>query len=262
MRWKSSGDPEVWKAWKRAWDLWNNHYILGRVNPKWIKEELARRRKERSKVKKRKWVYGGSDVEEPSKVYEYHFGDDPLPPPAGKGRKWVRGHFYNVPPNIKSLRRVAGRDENLGERFWELVDDPKGLKRVQGEKRKRPTNQHVASNEDETLDIWWSNAGDDEDGNSGGLRALKSRAEYDGEGLEDKVANTVWRPLKVGEEEGTAEVMEFDDWRSKVEQASANGADVDGPRAAGELEIDGGVDCGSGPYPVSPILAIIKPSSR
>jgi len=30
---------EIWESWKRAWNLWNNHYIEGRVNPIWIKKE-------------------------------------------------------------------------------------------------------------------------------------------------------------------------------------------------------------------------------
>ncbi|QSZ34322.1 hypothetical protein DSL72_005913 [Monilinia vaccinii-corymbosi] len=32
-----SGDgQEVWAAWKRAWDIWNNHYMEGRVNEVWV----------------------------------------------------------------------------------------------------------------------------------------------------------------------------------------------------------------------------------
>ncbi|KAG9247371.1 hypothetical protein BJ878DRAFT_477465 [Calycina marina] len=34
---------EIWESWKRAWDIWNNHYIEGRVNPEWVKNEWARR---------------------------------------------------------------------------------------------------------------------------------------------------------------------------------------------------------------------------
>lgn len=37
---------EIWLSWKRAWDLWNNHYIHGRVNPTWIKGEFERIRKQ------------------------------------------------------------------------------------------------------------------------------------------------------------------------------------------------------------------------
>jgi hypothetical protein len=31
---------EVWASWQRAWDIWNNHYIEGRVNPVWIAEQF------------------------------------------------------------------------------------------------------------------------------------------------------------------------------------------------------------------------------
>lgn len=31
---------EVWESWKRAWDIWNNHYIERRVNPVYIAEEF------------------------------------------------------------------------------------------------------------------------------------------------------------------------------------------------------------------------------
>ncbi|KAH7355043.1 hypothetical protein BKA65DRAFT_233156 [Rhexocercosporidium sp. MPI-PUGE-AT-0058] len=37
---------EVWASWKRAWDLWNNHYIEGRVSPVWIRAEYDRLKKE------------------------------------------------------------------------------------------------------------------------------------------------------------------------------------------------------------------------
>ncbi|KAG4430600.1 hypothetical protein IFR05_013922 [Cadophora sp. M221] len=40
------GGAEVWASWKRAWDLWNNHYIEGRVSPVWIREEYERLKKE------------------------------------------------------------------------------------------------------------------------------------------------------------------------------------------------------------------------
>jgi hypothetical protein len=37
----------VWASWKRAWDLWNNHYIEGRVNPVWVAEEWERKKEDR-----------------------------------------------------------------------------------------------------------------------------------------------------------------------------------------------------------------------
>ncbi|KAH7411084.1 hypothetical protein BKA64DRAFT_704190 [Cadophora sp. MPI-SDFR-AT-0126] len=41
-----SAGVEVWASWTRAWDLWNNHYIEGRVSPVWIREEYERLKKE------------------------------------------------------------------------------------------------------------------------------------------------------------------------------------------------------------------------
>ena len=34
---------EIWESWKRAWDLWNNHFIEGRVNPTWMKKAWSKR---------------------------------------------------------------------------------------------------------------------------------------------------------------------------------------------------------------------------
>lgn len=34
---------EVWLSWKRAWDVWNNHFIDGRVDPLWVRAEWERR---------------------------------------------------------------------------------------------------------------------------------------------------------------------------------------------------------------------------
>jgi hypothetical protein len=33
---------EIWMSWKRAWDIWNNNYIHGRVNTTWVKKEFER----------------------------------------------------------------------------------------------------------------------------------------------------------------------------------------------------------------------------
>jgi hypothetical protein len=50
---------EIWLSWKRAWDLWNNHYIHGRVNPGWIKGAF----KEFQEQERRKYVVGGDSGE-------------------------------------------------------------------------------------------------------------------------------------------------------------------------------------------------------
>jgi hypothetical protein len=254
---ESGNGPEVWKAWKRAWDLWNNFYIQGRANPRWIKNELARRKFERSKIDRKRGRNKQLDVDAPPKVHDYYTGNDP--PPAEKGKKWVRGHFFNVPPELKSLRKTSAQNEKLGERFWELIDNLKELDAVRGVKKQRViTADGVEHGEDETQDVWWSNTGHDETGNSAGLVALKFRAEYHGEGLEDKVANTVWRSVRVGAE-GTDDVMEFDDWWNEVERVKTSGINLvrgDSVRVAGHLEVDGGVDCGGGPFPVSLVLRL------
>jgi hypothetical protein len=230
-RWKPGGGDELWRAWKRAWDLWNNHYIPGRVNPMWVKEELARRQKERSKVNKRSGTDARSHVEELGKVHDHFLGDDPPPTPAGMGKKWVRGHPFNVPSVFAAH---LDRDKSSGVSYWELVDIPEDVGPVPGRKRKRSVNR--SGGKDDTQDIWWSNPGEDKEGNSGGLTALKSRAEYQGEGLEDKVANTVWRPLKVGGKKGNDGAREFDDWWMKVDQTEANEANIFGVRMAGSLK--------------------------
>ena len=48
-----SAGAEVWASWKRAWDLWNNHYIEGRVSPVWIREEYERLKKEMGDARER-----------------------------------------------------------------------------------------------------------------------------------------------------------------------------------------------------------------
>lgn len=43
---RTGNGAEIWLSWKRAWDLWNNHYIPGRENPQWIRREYERIRNE------------------------------------------------------------------------------------------------------------------------------------------------------------------------------------------------------------------------
>ena len=65
---------EIWLSWKRAWDLWNNHYIDGRVNPIWIKREFERIRRQEQRDDY-SWLGGG---------YEKVFDAD-LPEPNNDG---------------------------------------------------------------------------------------------------------------------------------------------------------------------------------
>jgi hypothetical protein len=43
---------EIWESWKRAWDIWNNHYIEGRVDPVWVREEYEKLKKEYGEERK------------------------------------------------------------------------------------------------------------------------------------------------------------------------------------------------------------------
>jgi hypothetical protein len=42
---RTGNGREIWLSWKRAWDLWNNHYIHGRENPSWIKRQFEHMQK-------------------------------------------------------------------------------------------------------------------------------------------------------------------------------------------------------------------------
>jgi len=50
----SERGKEIWLSWKRAWDLWNNYYIEGRVNAVWVREELERREEAENAAKELK----------------------------------------------------------------------------------------------------------------------------------------------------------------------------------------------------------------
>jgi len=362
--WKSGNGPEVWKAWKRAWDLWNNHYIEGRVNKGWVRDELERRKQERSKVIRIRPRLGYPfEKEQPIVVYDHFFGDEP--PEVEKGKKWLRGLFKDVPPAKKSLaleKVVVGSqlvevwsrmvqkafletsavseetssssresteesqeessvepildpalavedsvddwveesndemdtDEDVqwveepvyeerpvyedrpSETIWELVDDLKNPPDVKRPRRQKVVKENGAGrygamggghntvifiaddseddgeDDEATADVWHHNTGQNEEGYSGGLIALKHREGMGDEGMGDRIANTVWRPLRVGEED-TSEAMDFDDWWKDVERAQAKEGMVgaNNVREAGEFEMDGGVDCLGGPFPVS-----------
>lgn len=61
---RTGNGGEVWLSWKRAWDLWNNHYIHGRVNPIWVKEEFEKRQKQGQQHSAFDKAFGdGRDVE-------------------------------------------------------------------------------------------------------------------------------------------------------------------------------------------------------
>jgi len=96
---------EIWESWKRAWDLWNNNYIEGRVNPEWVKMEWDRRTEEKAKREPRRRRYGRSLLTprpEPQ-VLDHFVG--PVPPDARPGTKWVKER--NEKKIVKTGRKLT-----------------------------------------------------------------------------------------------------------------------------------------------------------
>jgi len=67
---------EVWKSWKRAYDLWNNHYIEGRVDPEWVRDRWEEKQPQRD--------------DEDSVRYNYRRGHDPE---AKKSFVWTQSNL-------------------------------------------------------------------------------------------------------------------------------------------------------------------------
>jgi hypothetical protein len=169
---------EVWRAWKRAWDLWNGYFVEGRVNEGFVRGEYERIKTElevdRERIRKGEQMVMSGDDEEDANM--------PFSRPVWRGT-----------PPVPKLRDAE-----------EVVK---------------------------------------EDGSTGGFMPMKLLPEYCApetdeagnypEGWEDVLANTVWRPRRVGEREGEASVGIDGEWGGKS-----------------EFEFDGGVDCGRSPYPV------------
>jgi hypothetical protein len=174
---KEKGD-EVWRAWKRAWDLWNGYFVEGRVNEGFVKGEYERIKAELEVDRER----------------------------IRKGEEMVLAVDDEVDANMPSSRPV-----------WRGTPPVPKL---------RDAEEVVKG-----------------DGSTGGFMPMKLLPEYWApetdeagnypEGWEDVLANTVWRPRRVGEREGEVSVGIDGEWGEKS-----------------EFEFDGGVDCGRSPYPV------------
>jgi len=92
---KSKKGKEIWESWKRAWDIWNNHYIEGRVDPAWVREEYEKLKKEyeeerKERTERKKRLRGRGTI--------YHRDDDsPLkmkrPDQVTKSNKSSAGFF-------------------------------------------------------------------------------------------------------------------------------------------------------------------------
>ena len=44
---KAGNGGEVWRSWKRAYDIWNNFYIEGRIDSEWIRDRWAEKEPQR-----------------------------------------------------------------------------------------------------------------------------------------------------------------------------------------------------------------------
>lgn len=86
----NGSNQEVWLSWKRAYDIWNNHFIEGRVNGEWVQgalKKLEERRKNRKR--KRKTFTSNEQKQQPWKVYEEIYCLEEELPQREKQLKWV-----------------------------------------------------------------------------------------------------------------------------------------------------------------------------
>jgi hypothetical protein len=225
---------EIWESWKRAWDLWNGHYIEGRIDPGWIREEYEKIKEELETARRRKAAGGthsGGPHQEPSDFNDNGNGSGHGHNHAnsngnGNNQKNAGGNTTATnPDNGAEIDLMdAGTDDadnipaNLNTSFTRPVD--RGVPLV-------PTLRSAA-------------AVAKCDGSTGGFKPMKVLPDYaaphpdENENYpewEDVIANTVWRPRRVGEK--TVVVGMDGDWGE-----------------TSEFEFDGGVDCGRSPYPV------------
>jgi hypothetical protein len=129
---------EIWLSWKRAWDLWNNHYIKGREAPVWIKlqyeklkkefqEEREKRRKEEMrrfpKVRQPKFLTKGP--------FQIIYQDDA--PTNRPGRKWEKsGHRKKQ--LVPTGRKFTYLGPNQGVHF---VKETKKVRRLKPGQQKK-----------------------------------------------------------------------------------------------------------------------------
>ncbi|KAH6676391.1 hypothetical protein B0J14DRAFT_690625 [Halenospora varia] len=103
---------EVWESWKRAWDLWNNHYIEGRVDARFMREEYEGQQAERKESekknagKRRKRWLRQLEVKKDTVPKLYDTFQGPNPPVPEPGRKWVKQRTIKVgEPTGKKVRK-------------------------------------------------------------------------------------------------------------------------------------------------------------
>jgi hypothetical protein len=244
-----SNGKEIWLSWKRAWDLWNNHYIQGRVNPVWVGEEWERREKakrewdvwrddRRRKAEREKVAAAGGhppvdpnfnpfrpedEVPRPKPALEKNTIKSPRRRPSSAASKTdinaphvARAHRSRVThgPDVSDVEMFHPPEDTLVE----FINDEESS---DSEPPPKPTTNH--------------------DGSSAGWFPIKKLPEYyepeednhDGNIWVDNVANTVWGPRRVGEKK-----LQID-LDNDIEQFRKT-----------EINVDGGVDCRRSPFPV------------
>ncbi|RDL30700.1 uncharacterized protein BP5553_10045 [Venustampulla echinocandica] len=120
---------EIWISWKRAWDVWNNHYIEGRVNQEWVKGELERREKElKSRRRKKKTIHPSKSPETAQKipkVYTTFAGDNP--PSPDPGTKWVKARNTTEVITERKIMKKTGRNVTVKRMIKRLRTRPGGV---------------------------------------------------------------------------------------------------------------------------------------
>jgi hypothetical protein len=103
---------EIWLSWKRAWDLWNNYYIEGRVDPLWIGQEYRNLKMKFEKDRKR------SNLEQQNKM-------------NSRRRRW---YLETQGPYLRRFARTAPR--NRAGRTWVPTGCKKKVVRMTGQLRR------------------------------------------------------------------------------------------------------------------------------
>ena len=190
---RSKGD-EVWKSWKRAWDLWNGHYISGRVDAVWVRGEYERIKTELEEERKNPRETGREREEE-------------------KTPSVPNGNWNQAIDEEWSTDVLTGRSNEMDDEEYVVtkhVDRTPSVPRI-------PLADKVMK----------------EDGSTGGFMPMKELPEYIApatdasgnypDGWEDVLANTIWWPRRTGERE--VEVGIDEPWEKESEFEFDGGVD-------------------------------------
>ncbi|KAM3069478.1 hypothetical protein ACMFMF_008695 [Clarireedia jacksonii] len=153
---------EVWESWKRAWDIWNNYFIEGRVNELWIRQayrkyeawEKYRTRARRGRKRLRRTPKTG-----------------PKPPPPNPDDYIGKVHHGPVP----DLDPGAGMETD----YPSDPDDPSQVKKPPIVEEDGSSGGFFAMRDFEEYDT--------------------PDANYLSHEYYDPIENSVWRPRRVGE---------------------------------------------------------------